>query len=92
MPRHPHIHAPGLLYHLMARGNNGQAVFLGPADSAAFLTALQLVAGMKRSEIRGAEESRIAFRSIRATLLGCHSSAFSHRDVPLTRKRVAVLG
>lgn len=38
---YPRIHAPGLLYHLMARGNNGQAVFLGPADYDAFLTALQ---------------------------------------------------
>jgi hypothetical protein len=24
MPRHPRVHAEGLLYHLMARGNNGQ--------------------------------------------------------------------
>lgn len=32
---------PGLLYHLLARGNNGHAVFRGAADSAAFLTALQ---------------------------------------------------
>jgi hypothetical protein len=35
---HPRIHVLGLL---TTRGNNGQAVFLGPADSAAFLTALQ---------------------------------------------------
>jgi hypothetical protein len=41
MPRHPCIHIPGLLYHLMARGNNGQAVFLDLADYATFLTALQ---------------------------------------------------
>ena len=41
MPRHPRIHGPGLLYHLLARGNNGHAVFRGAADSAAFLTALQ---------------------------------------------------
>lgn len=41
MPRHPHIHALGLLYHLMTHGNNGQAVFLDPADYDAFLTALQ---------------------------------------------------
>ncbi|HEV8712348.1 MAG TPA: transposase [Candidatus Binatia bacterium] len=41
MPRHPRIHAPGLLYHLMARGNNGQAVFLTSADYEAFLQALQ---------------------------------------------------
>jgi len=41
MPRHPRIHAPGLLYHLMARGNNGQAVFVAPADYEAFLQVLQ---------------------------------------------------
>jgi len=41
MPRHPRIHAPGLLYHLMARGNNGQRVFLGRGDYEAFLKAVQ---------------------------------------------------
>ncbi len=41
MPRHARIHAPGFLYHMMARGNNGQAVFLTPADYEAFLAALQ---------------------------------------------------
>ncbi len=41
MARHPRIHVPGLLYHLMARGNNGQAVYLAPADYEAFLSALQ---------------------------------------------------
>jgi len=29
MPRHPRVHASGLLLHIMARGNNGQKVFLG---------------------------------------------------------------
>ena len=24
MPRHPPVHAEGLLYHVMARGNDGQ--------------------------------------------------------------------
>lgn len=41
MPRHPRIHAPGVLYHLIARGNNGQRVLLGRADYEAFLKALQ---------------------------------------------------
>jgi REP element-mobilizing transposase RayT len=41
MPRHPRLHAPGLLSHLMVRGNNGQAVFLNPADYEACLTALR---------------------------------------------------
>src|SRR5262245_42095554 len=41
MPRYPRLHAPGLLYHLMARGNNGQAVFRRAADYEAFLPTLQ---------------------------------------------------
>jgi len=41
MARHPRIHAPRRLSHLIARGNNGQAVYLAPADYEALLTALQ---------------------------------------------------
>jgi len=41
MSHDPCIHAPGLLYHLMARGHNGQRVFLAATDYEAFLTALQ---------------------------------------------------
>ncbi len=40
MPRHPRIHVPGALYHLMARGNNGQPVYLDPADYKRFLDSL----------------------------------------------------
>lgn len=40
LPR-PRLHAPRLLYHLLARGNHGHAVCLHAADSAACLTALQ---------------------------------------------------
>ena len=40
MPRHPRIHAPGLLYHLMARGNNGQKIFRGEADYRFFVEGL----------------------------------------------------
>jgi putative transposase len=40
MPRHPRVYAPGLLYHLMARGNNGQPIFLKPADYESFLKVL----------------------------------------------------
>ena len=41
MSRHPRIHAPGLLYHLIARGNNGQRIFLREGDYEAFLKALE---------------------------------------------------
>jgi putative transposase len=41
MPRHLRIHVPGSLYHLMARGNNGRAVYLGAADYEGFLQALE---------------------------------------------------
>ena len=43
MPRYPRIHAPGLLYHVMARGNNGQKIFLKRGDYEAFLEALSTV-------------------------------------------------
>ena len=43
MPRHPRVHATGLLYHVMARGNNGQKIFLKPSDYEAFLEALKKV-------------------------------------------------
>ncbi len=43
MPRHPRVHAEGVLYHVMARGNDGQKIFLGQNDCQAFLEALGVV-------------------------------------------------
>jgi REP element-mobilizing transposase RayT len=43
MPRHPRVHAEGLLYHVIARGNNGQRIFLRQDDYEAFLEALRVV-------------------------------------------------
>ena len=43
MPRHPRVHAEGLLYHVIARGNNGQKIFLRETDYEAFLEALRVV-------------------------------------------------
>ena len=43
MPRHPRVHAQGLLYHVMARGNAGQKIFLGQSDYQAFIEALRTV-------------------------------------------------
>jgi REP element-mobilizing transposase RayT len=43
MPRHTRVHAEGLLYHVMARGNNGQNVFLRESDYQAFIEALRTV-------------------------------------------------
>lgn len=40
MPRHLRVHAPGLLYHVMARGNNGQKVFREAKDYEVFLEQL----------------------------------------------------
>src|SRR6266576_4161297 len=45
MPRHPRVHASGVLYHVMARGNNGQKVFYGAGDYEAFLEQLLVVKG-----------------------------------------------
>jgi hypothetical protein len=41
MPRHPRVHAEGLLYHVMARGNDGQKVSLRESDYQAFIEALR---------------------------------------------------
>ena len=49
MPRHPRVHAEGLLYHVMARANDGQEIFLGESDYQAFLAALRTVRQVIRS-------------------------------------------
>jgi REP element-mobilizing transposase RayT len=43
MPRHLRVHAPGLLYHIMVRGNNGQPIFLKSADYESFQRILHVV-------------------------------------------------
>jgi REP-associated tyrosine transposase len=43
MPRHPRVHAEGMLYHVMARGNDGQKIFIGEGDYQAFIEALRTV-------------------------------------------------
>jgi REP element-mobilizing transposase RayT len=43
MPRHPRVHAEGLLYHVIARGNNGQKVFVSESDYEAFIEGLRTV-------------------------------------------------
>lgn len=43
MPRHPRVHAEGLLYHVMARGNDGQNIFLRQSDYQAFIEGLRTV-------------------------------------------------
>jgi putative transposase len=43
MPRHPRVHAEGLRYHVMARGNDGQKIFLRQSDYQAFVEALRTV-------------------------------------------------
>ncbi len=43
MPRHPRVHAEGLLYHVMARGIDGPKIFLGQSDYQAFIEALRIV-------------------------------------------------
>lgn len=40
MLRHPRVHAQGLLYHVMARGNDGHKVLLNDSDYEAFLDGL----------------------------------------------------
>jgi len=42
MPRKPRIEFPGALYHVIARGNNRQKIFLGEKDYSRFLARLKL--------------------------------------------------
>lgn len=41
MPRHTRIHAPNLLYHIIARGNNRQEIFLNQQAYQKFLSILE---------------------------------------------------
>ena len=41
MSRHPRVHALGVLYHVMARGNNGQKIFSEARDYEVFLEQLR---------------------------------------------------
>ena len=41
MPRHPRLRAPGLLFYLMVRGNNKQAIYLDSTDYEEFLAAVE---------------------------------------------------
>ncbi len=43
MPRHARVHAEGLLYHVLARGNDGQKIFLSQSDYQGFIEALRTV-------------------------------------------------
>ena len=43
MPRHPRVHAEGLIYHVKARGNDGQKIFLSQSDYQALIEALRTV-------------------------------------------------
>jgi hypothetical protein len=43
MPRHPRTHTPGVLYHVMGAGNNGQKVFYREGDYEALLEQLLVV-------------------------------------------------
>jgi putative transposase len=41
--RHRRVHAEGLLYHVIARGNDGRKIFLRQSDYQAFVEALRTV-------------------------------------------------
>jgi REP-associated tyrosine transposase len=43
MPRHPWVHAEGLLYHVIARGNDGQKISSGKVTTRPFVEALRTV-------------------------------------------------
>ena len=41
MPRHPRLHASGLLFHIIVRGNNKQDIYLDSTDYEEFLDAIE---------------------------------------------------
>ncbi|TDI86768.1 MAG: transposase, partial [Caldithrix sp.] len=41
MPRHPRLHASGLLFHIIVRGNNKQEIYLDSKDYEEFLAAME---------------------------------------------------
>src|SRR4029450_13715554 len=43
MPCHPRVHAEGLLYHVMARGNDGQKIFVSESYYQALIEGLRTV-------------------------------------------------
>ena len=48
MARKPRIHVPGGVYHVMLRGNGGQAIFPNAEDGARFLALLADMCFMRR--------------------------------------------
>ena len=80
MPRHPRIHAPGLLYHLIARGNNRQKIFPGRDDYRIFLDMLART------------HKRYPFRLYAFCLMPNHIHLLAEvGDVPTTRIMQALL-
>lgn len=60
MPRAPRIHYPGAVYHVMARGVDGRAIFVDDDDRHAFITVIRRV------------RSESAFTLIAYCLMGNH--------------------
>jgi hypothetical protein len=85
MPRHPRVHAEGLLYHLIARGNNGQKIFLRESDYQVFIERLRTVQELTRF---GGDLGQVfcwQFRRILSTRSLNLASEFILAATPVTR-------
>jgi len=94
MPRHPRVYAQGLLYHLMARGNDGRTIFAKDSGYVAFLE--RLAAARQRYPLKSADARVFNLKNILRTcagfLVGRHNSwAFPsplQNSLPVASKNV----
>lgn len=90
MARGPRIHYPGAIYHVMARGVDGRAVFVDDRDRTSFLEAMHRIEAEASAEVIAyclmgnhfhlaikVESAPLAF--IMQRLLSGYCSAFNHR-------------
>lgn len=68
MPQHPRVYAQGLLYHLMARGNDGRTIFAKDSGYEAFLE--RLAAARQRYPLKSADARVFNLKNILRTCAG----------------------
>ena len=80
MPRHPRVHAEGLIYHVMARGNDGQKIFLSQSDYQALIEAASDWASSAGQDVNGSSPLLLKTLGQKAKSgLAPISAAFSQR-------------
>jgi len=90
MPRKPRIHFSGAIYHAMARGVEGRAIFIDDLDRADFLADLVRIAAQASAEILAyclmgnhfhlaIKVGRVSLSTIMQRLMGRHAERFNWR-------------